>query len=103
MQPWGAVAYEYETVDVDGKVCPGVRVSWANKIAFLAGGKDGAFEPASKPWQGPGHADVGQVVPLAGPAGLTVPARRLACRHAAAQHGFPAARRQAYIPALIPL
>lgn len=44
MQPWGAVAYEYETVDVDGKVCPGVRVSWANKIAFLAGGKDGAFE-----------------------------------------------------------
>ena len=44
MQQWGAVAYEYETVDVDGKVCPGVRVSWANKIAFLAGGKDGAFD-----------------------------------------------------------
>ena len=45
MQPWGAVAYEYETVDVDGKVCPGVRVSWGNKIAFLAGGKDSAFDP----------------------------------------------------------
>jgi hypothetical protein len=53
MQPWGAVAYEYETVDVDGKVCPGVRVSWANKIAFLAGGKDGAFEARSKPWPRP--------------------------------------------------
>jgi len=45
MPPWGPVSYEYETVDVDGKVCPGVRVSWGNKIAFLAGGKDSAFDP----------------------------------------------------------
>lgn len=44
MESWGRVAFEYETVDVDGRLCPGVRASWSNKIAFLAGGKDGAFD-----------------------------------------------------------
>ena len=41
---WGAVSYEYEVVNMDGKVCPGVAVSWSNKIAFLAEGKDGVFD-----------------------------------------------------------
>ena len=30
-------------LDFDGTVCPGVRVAWTNTIAFLAEGKDGAF------------------------------------------------------------
>jgi hypothetical protein len=44
MEPWGRVAFEYEAVEVDGHLCPGVKVNWSNKIAFLAGGKDGSFD-----------------------------------------------------------
>lgn len=40
---WGEVSLEYEALDFDGTVCPGVRVAWTNTIAFLAEGKDGAF------------------------------------------------------------
>jgi len=41
---WGEVALEYEALDFDGTVCPGVRVDYSNKIAFLAEGKGGALE-----------------------------------------------------------
>ena len=44
MKTWGNVALEYEVLNFDGKTCPGVRVSWANKIAFLAEGRGGAFD-----------------------------------------------------------
>lgn len=44
MEQWGRVAFEYEAVEVDGRLCPGVKVSWSNKIAFLAGGKEGSFD-----------------------------------------------------------
>jgi hypothetical protein len=44
MEPWGRADFEYEAVEVDGRLCPGVKVSWSNKIAFLAGGKDGRFD-----------------------------------------------------------
>ena len=50
--PGAVTAYEYETVDRSARSRPGVRVSWANKIAFLAGGgKDGRLRGSgSKPW-----------------------------------------------------
>ena len=44
MEQWGRADFEYEAVDVDGRLCPGVKVGWSNKIAFLAGGKDGSFD-----------------------------------------------------------
>ncbi|MDD3352830.1 hypothetical protein [Zoogloea sp.] len=40
---WGDVTLDYEALLVDEAFCPGVRVSWSNKVAFLAGGKDGTF------------------------------------------------------------
>jgi hypothetical protein len=40
---WGDVSLTYEALVFEEQFCPGVRVSWSNKIAFLADGKDGAF------------------------------------------------------------
>lgn len=43
-KPWGDVVLEHEMLEFDGHASPGVRVSWSNKIAFLAAGKDGALD-----------------------------------------------------------
>ena len=40
---WGPVELRYETVSLDGIFCPGVRVTWENKIAFLAEGAGEAY------------------------------------------------------------
>lgn len=40
---WGDVSLEYEALVVEEQFSPGIRVSWSNKIAFLAEGKDGGF------------------------------------------------------------
>lgn len=43
VRAWGNVSLEYEALILDDQFSPGIRVSWSNRIAFLADGKDGAF------------------------------------------------------------
>lgn len=42
---WGPAELRYETVNLDGIFCPGVRVAWENKIAFLAESPGDAYNP----------------------------------------------------------
>lgn len=41
---WGEVSLEYEALRFGEQVCPGLRVAWSNKLAFLAEGKGGTLE-----------------------------------------------------------
>jgi hypothetical protein len=43
VRAWGDVSLEYEALVLEEQFSPGIRVSWSNKIAFLAEGKDGTF------------------------------------------------------------